>query len=140
MNLDITPYIGRGDVNGDGIIDDDDFDLIPGFVMGVSNAQNNWICSADYASYDITGDNRCDSWDMVILRMLIDNGYTTPIVTGDLTGEGVVDIDDVNAIINIILKTKPQDYYSGNADLNCDGEVDVDDMNAIINVILTSHN
>ena len=58
-------------------------------------------------------------------------------VVGDVTGEGDVDIDDVNAIINIILKVKTQDDYPGNADITGEGEVDVDDMNAVINMILT---
>ena len=137
MNLDITPYIGCGDVNGDDVVDDDDFDLIQGFVMAVKNARNDWVCSRQYASYDITGDDRCDSWDLVILRMLIDNGHTTPFVTGDITGEGVVDVADVNATINIILEQKTASDYSGNADLTGDGVVDVADVNAIINIILT---
>ena len=55
---------------------------------------------------------------------------------GDVTGDGNVDIDDVNAVINIILKVKTEDDYPGVANINGDGEVDVDDMNAIINIIL----
>ena len=58
-------------------------------------------------------------------------------VPGDVTGESEVDIEDVNAIINIILKVKTQDDYPGNSDLNSDGAVDVDDMNMVINIILT---
>ena len=49
----------------------------------------------------------------------------------------MIDVEDVNAIINIILKVKTQDDYPGNADLNSDGAVDVDDMNMVINIILT---
>ena len=55
---------------------------------------------------------------------------------GDVTGDGIVDIDDVNAVINIILKVKTEDDYPGVADMNGDGEVDVDDMNIIINIVL----
>lgn len=58
---------------------------------------------------------------------------------GDVTGDGIVDIEDVNAVINIILKVKTQDDYPGNADLNNDGTIDVDDMNIIINIILSQH-
>ena len=64
----------------------------------------------------------------------------TPAVTGDVTGDGIADIDDVNAIINIILKVKTVDDYPGIADLNEDGQVDVDDMNIVINIILTQNN
>lgn len=60
-------------------------------------------------------------------------------VEGDVTGDGTTDIDDVNAVINIILKVKTQDDYPGASDLNNDGAVDVDDMNLVINIILTSN-
>lgn len=53
-------------------------------------------------------------------------------VTGDVNGDGAVDVDDVNAIINLILTSKT----SKTADVNGDGTIDVDDVNAIINIIL----
>ncbi|MBO4871321.1 MAG: dockerin type I repeat-containing protein [Muribaculaceae bacterium] len=56
---------------------------------------------------------------------------------GDVNGDGKVDIEDVNAVINIMLDLKTRDDYPGNADLIEDGKVDVEDMNAIINIILT---
>lgn len=55
---------------------------------------------------------------------------------GDVDGSGVVDIEDVNAAINIILKTKTTDQYPGSADLDNNGVVDIEDVNAIINIIL----
>lgn len=61
-------------------------------------------------------------------------------IIGDVTGDGVVDIDDVNAVINIILKVKTEDDYPGNANINNDDTVDVDDMNLIINIILNQNN
>ena len=98
------------------------------------------LIGVNFPKYDINGDGRCDSWDLVIVALLIDNGYTTPFVTGDVTGEGVVDVADVNATINIILEQKTASDYSGNADLTGDGVVDVADVNAIINIILTQDN
>ena len=55
---------------------------------------------------------------------------------GDVDGDGKVDVTDVNAIINIILKTKTADEYQGNPDVDGDGKVDVTDVNAVINIIL----
>ncbi|MBR1804009.1 MAG: carboxypeptidase regulatory-like domain-containing protein [Muribaculaceae bacterium] len=55
---------------------------------------------------------------------------------GDVTGDGKVDVADVNAVINIILKTKTVEDYPGVADIDGDGKVDVSDVNAIINKIL----
>ena len=57
-------------------------------------------------------------------------------IVGDVNGDGKVDVEDVNAAINIILDLKTPDYYIGNADVNGDGKVDVEDVNAIINIIL----
>ena len=57
-------------------------------------------------------------------------------VTGDVNGDGLVDVEDVNAIINIILKIKMASDYPGNADLDNSGVVDVEDVNAVINIIL----
>ena len=55
---------------------------------------------------------------------------------GDVNGDKKVDIEDVNATINIILELNSQDDYPGNADLVEDGKIDVEDMNEIINIIL----
>ena len=65
-------------------------------------------------------------------------GYTSSgsSVTGDLNGDGIVDVDDVNAIINIILKVKTISDYPGNGDMDGNGIIDIEDVNAIINIIL----
>jgi hypothetical protein len=55
---------------------------------------------------------------------------------GDVDGSGFVDIDDVQAVISIILNVKTEDDYPGNANLNDDASIDVDDMNEIIKIIL----
>ena len=47
-----------------------------------------------------------------------------------------MDVSDVNAVINIILKEKSTADYPGDADITGDDKVDVSDVNAIINVIL----
>ncbi len=55
---------------------------------------------------------------------------------GDVNGDTKVDVEDVNAVINIILKQKTTADYPGNADVTGDTKVDVEDVNAIINIIL----
>lgn len=59
-------------------------------------------------------------------------------IKGDVTGDGMVDVEDVNAVINIILKFKTTVDYPGNADVSEDGIIDVEDVNEIINIILKS--
>ncbi|MBO7608932.1 MAG: dockerin type I repeat-containing protein [Muribaculaceae bacterium] len=55
---------------------------------------------------------------------------------GDLDGSGIVDVEDVNAAINIILKLKTINDYPGNGDMDGNGYIDVEDVNAMINIIL----
>ena len=56
-----------------------------------------------------------------------------PVLRGDLDGNGMVDVSDVNIVINIILHKADPDAA---ADLNNDGVIDVEDVNSIINIIL----
>lgn len=58
-------------------------------------------------------------------------------LVGDVDGSGIVDVDDVNCVINVILG-KTSTYSTADADVNASGIVDVDDVNAIINIILTN--
>ena len=55
---------------------------------------------------------------------------------GDLTGDGVVDVSDVNLLINIILGAPASDDLRAASDLTGEGAVDVSDVNALINIIL----
>ncbi|MBR1803376.1 MAG: dockerin type I repeat-containing protein [Muribaculaceae bacterium] len=57
-------------------------------------------------------------------------------VTGDLNGDGKVDVADVNIIINLILGTASGGNLQATSDLNGDGKTDVSDVNEIINIIL----
>ncbi len=61
-------------------------------------------------------------------------GFETQVaIAGDVTGDGMVDISDVNALINMMLgKTSPTPA----ADINSDGNVDISDVNAVINLML----
>ena len=54
-------------------------------------------------------------------------------VVGDITGDGQVDVSDVNAVINMMLGKVQQTPAS---DLNGDGKVDVSDVNRVINIML----
>lgn len=53
-------------------------------------------------------------------------------VTGDISGDNKVDIDDLNLVLNGILGGGAISQY----DTNNDGKVDVEDLNIIINAIL----
>lgn len=62
---------------------------------------------------------------------------TAPAIKGDVDGNGVVDIDDLNILINIILGNDTADPYDGRALVNDDQAVDIDDVNLLINIMLS---
>ena len=53
-------------------------------------------------------------------------------LTGDVNGDGEVNIADVNAVIDMILTGK----QATPGDVNGDGEVNIADVNAVIDSIL----
>ena len=61
-----------------------------------------------------------------------------PII-GDVNADGIVDVEDVNAVINIALGFNKPGDFKGKADLNEDGLFDVEDVNMIINIILSNN-
>ncbi len=66
----------------------------------------------------------------------IDTGQE-PGVPGDMNGDGNVDIEDVNLLINLILDKITPEQLQGDADLDGSGTADVADVNLLINMILT---
>ncbi|MBQ0115929.1 MAG: M6 family metalloprotease domain-containing protein [Bacteroidales bacterium] len=78
-------------------------------------------------------DNGTESWWSNVNSVTLLGGA----VTGDVTGDGIVDISDVNAVISVILGQEPAEKYEGRADVNVDGTVDVVDLNMIISIILS---
>lgn len=58
------------------------------------------------------------------------------VVHGDVTGDGLVDIADVNAVINVMLGKWTAADCANDPDLTGDGKVDIADVNASINFML----
>lgn len=79
-------------------------------------------------------DKSTDPWGLTLGALRVER--TDIGMAGDLNGDGAVDVEDVNLIINVILECTDVAQLAGNADLNGDGAVDVEDLNAIINIIL----
>jgi len=55
---------------------------------------------------------------------------------GDVDGNGVVDIADVNAVINVMLGKMQPSECKGNPNVDGQGGVDIADVNAVINIML----
>ena len=77
----------------------------------------------------------CSQYDMgmLLVNSMAIEDLTPASLTGDVNGDGEVNIADVNAIIDMILNgtSTPE------ADVNGDGEVNIADVNAIIDMILS---
>jgi len=57
-------------------------------------------------------------------------------ITGDVDGNGVVDIADVNAVINVMLGKMQPSECKGNPNVDGQGGIDIADVNAVINIML----
>lgn len=68
---------------------------------------------------------------MGVYRISLDDGEE-PGITGDVNGDGNVNIGDINVVINMILAGT----YSEAADVNGDGAVNIGDINTLIGIIL----
>jgi len=60
---------------------------------------------------------------------------TQTLLRGDVNLDGQVDVNDVTALVDIILGTWGSQVH-GNADINADSEVDVNDVTALVDIIL----
>jgi hypothetical protein len=85
-----------------------------------------------------------ESTDVSMYAILTDLQYQLPqlapdgnycpedSIQGDITGDGIVNILDIIATVNLVLESD----YNNNADLNSDGNVDIVDVILIVNIIL----
>ena len=57
-----------------------------------------------------------------------------PAVAGDINADGVVNVSDVAALVNVILGNSQAEATL--CDLNDDGNVNVSDVTSLVNIIL----
>ena len=60
---------------------------------------------------------------------------SSPAVRGDVNGDGVADVDDLNIVINIMVRKAAMADWPA-ADLDGNGVVDIDDLNRVINIMV----
>ena len=92
---------------------------------------NTSTCKVHVPARSIEEYRAANGWKLFFNIVSDDN-----VIIGDISGDGKVDVSDVNDVINIILELADEGDYPGNADVTGDGKVDVSDVNAIINIIL----
>ena len=71
-----------------------------------------------------------------LIVMLTSMLAASAAVRRDVTGDGVVDIDDLNAVINVMVHKNSDAGIEARADIDGNGMVDIDDLNTVINVMV----
>ncbi len=103
--------------------------------------ENRWSKDTDLAKKELNLINEMqyvEDWIRRRMAYLDENVFPIqvddidPGLPGDVNGDGVVNISDINAVISIILAGG----FSEPADVNGDGVVNISDINAIISIIL----
>ncbi|MDG2200441.1 MAG: dockerin type I domain-containing protein [Phycisphaerales bacterium] len=106
------------DVNADGNVDQDDYDL-------ASRARRH---NQHHGPEDVNGDGRVDNTDLALIRDNFGGCVAEPEpCLYDLNGDGVVDQVDRRRVSSAIRRGN----HDGPEDVNGDGQVDRDDMNLI---------
>ena len=96
------------------------------------------VADADYAGGTITlsrtllstadgEEYRPDDAECIVKRVL----------RGDVNGDGVVNVADINAVVNIILGGRASAEVLERADVNGDGNITISDINVLISLILS---
>ena len=67
---------------------------------------------------------------------LLDKQFQYTEINGDINGNRCVDVEDLNILVNIMLRKNQDPSLKTQADITHDGIVDVDDLSAIINIML----
>jgi formylglycine-generating enzyme required for sulfatase activity len=85
MEMDVNPYFGMGDVNGNGTVNKRDYEALLDSAMKYENVINGWVCNNP--AYDINGDGKCDFWDYYIVYFLVQEYENMNIPNGNIVFE-----------------------------------------------------
>ncbi len=123
--------------------DDDNWETGCAFYVSDVRAQamtytHNTVSFLDFAETDDFPDVVSGTGTNVYLPVTkIDYTYTTGEgLKGDVDGNGEVDVNDVNILINIMLGKANADDYPGQTDIDGQEGIDAGDVNALVNILL----
>ena len=74
--------------------------------------------------------------DMIMTKFVVNLKNASPLVLGDVNGDGTVDVSDVMALANYVLAKTVDGFNVAVADVNGDGDIDVSDVMKLANIIL----
>lgn len=92
----------------------------------------------DFAHAVISNDETISTLNLAELEcMYFGDSEQSGFATGDVNGDGEVNVADVNSLNDIVLGGETDEATFKRADVNGDGEVNLADINALINIILS---
>ena len=123
------------------------FKPVPNWVSPIYDSQQ--LNYQEQITYDVVVDGQFLTDESDICYMIINSNSSDPItiipinveyseeqaVTGDVNGDGILNILDVVQLVNIVLYG---DEYNETADMNEDGILNVLDIVLLVNIILNS--
>ena len=102
----------------------------------VFSVQGLKITYDDFAHAVVSNNETSAMIDLTTVRYMCFDDVETTIITGDVNGDGEVNVADINTLINIILSGDTDSDNYSRADVNIDGEVNIADVNSLIDIIL----
>ena len=66
----------------------------------------------------------------------LDKQFALPASAGDVDGNGIADIADMNAIVNVMIKKASDPDLALRADIDGSGAVDIDDLNIVVAIMV----
>lgn len=129
-----NPYVSdprekilMGDANNDGVVDNNDLELLQLNVIGLGNIKN-------FRAADMDGDGEITVTDVSKLNLkLKEQNPPVSKIKGDVNGDGKIDvINDAVTVSNYVNgKISKNDFLYGNANVTGDGKVDITDAETI---------
>ncbi len=119
----VTP----GDINLDGVVDGKDLRLLVNYLTSTG------VQPKSLAGADVNRDGGVDIADLTSLVVTLTNLFR--IQASDLTGDGVVNGDDVNFLANYLTLKGPAPKPLSTADYDADGNVDISDLTWLVDLV-----
>ncbi|MDP2789502.1 MAG: dockerin type I domain-containing protein [bacterium] len=119
-----------GDLNRDGIVDGKDLRLLSNYLTSTG------IQPTSLAGADVNRDGAIDIADLSALVDMLATLFRVP--ASDLTGDGIVNADDINFLTKYVVSKGPAPSPLSKADYNADGVVDLSDLARLIGMVYNS--
>ena len=116
-------------------------DMVGAFVGDECRGVSTWL--ADEGQWPVLNAYKRNADETVTLRyydsangriLTLEEG--SYVLTGDVNGDGIVDVSDYIGIANYIMGSAPSGFNAKAADVNGDGLIDVSDYIGVANIIL----